>query len=158
MKKILLITILCSLNIFFSQAQKPAVVFSTDKSPIVKGNAKLKILKNGNTACFEMNEDDGMIFKLYDTNRKKVSELKTPLKEKNLMLNNLRGVFEINNDVMIMIVTYSSRIPILYRYLYDGSTGKLKSEEAIFQLPIVSATAGDAILFGNLLFSDYFIF
>lgn len=138
MKKIFLILILCSLNIFALQAQKPNIVFSIDKTPQKNGIAKLKILKNGNTASIEIVEEIGLVYKLYDTNKKKISESNTALRDDKFKMNRLRAVFEINGDIMVMMSFYKKTTPTLIRYLFDGSTGQLKSEVEILQLPEIT--------------------
>lgn len=140
MKNIFLIIILCSLNIFTIQAQKPNIVFSADKTPQKDQVAKLRLLKNGNTASIELIQDIGIVCKLYDTNKKKISEVTTPLTDK-INRSRLRCVYEINNDIMVMIHVYAKDIPKLYRYLYDGTSGKLISETLILERPAIAPMA-----------------
>ena len=157
MKKILII-ILCSLNIFTIQAQIEGIVFSTEKSLQKDGIAKLKMLKNGNTASVEILSDIGLVVKLYDSNHKKVNEVTTELRQQNIKMSRLRAVFEINKDIMVMVVTYVKMYPTLCRYIYDGSTGLLKSNEVIFELPIVPAFQTDVIMAADKPIGDFFVY
>jgi hypothetical protein len=154
MKKIFLIIVLCSLNIFAIRAQKPTIVYSAEKLPQRDGTAKLKILKNGNTASIELMEDVGIVYKLYDTNRKKISEVATPLNEK-LSKSRLRSVVTINNEIMVMLLIYPKGVPTLVRYLYDGTTGKQKSENVILEMPVLTGDSRYHLSDTRYVLSDY---
>lgn len=120
------------MSIFAIHAQKAGIVFSSDKTPQKDQVGKLRILKNGNTASIEFVEDLGIVCKLYDTNKKKVSEVTTILSDK-INKSRLRCVYEINNEIMVMVHIYAKNIPKLYRYLYDGTSGKFISETLILE-------------------------
>lgn len=145
---------MCVLNIFTLQAQKPTIVFSADKTPQKDQVAKLRILKNGNTASIELIEDIGIVCKLYDTNKKKVSEVTTPLADK-INKSRLRCVYEINNEIMVMLVIFPKGVPTLMRYLYDGTTGKLKSETSILEMPVLTGDPRYHLTDSRYVLSDY---
>lgn len=154
MKKIFLIVGVCLLSIFTLQAQKPNIVFSAEKTPQKDQVAKLRILKNGNTVSIELIEDIGIVCKLYDTNKKKVSEVVTPLIEK-LSKSRLRSVIEINNEIMVMLVIFPKGVPTLVRYLYDGTTGKQKSEKSILEMPVLTGDPRYHLSDTRYVLSDY---
>jgi|GEM_PF-2277693 hypothetical protein len=156
MNKVFLIIVLCSLNILSANAQKADLVFSSEKFLQKKGTSKLKILKNGNTACIEMNTDDVLICRLFDTNKKKVNEVKIELGDK---LDNfrLRAVLEINKDLVVMFVSYPKKTPQLTRLIFDGTTGQLKSKEIILEMSTLSFMGDYAIKHDNIPIANFIV-
>jgi hypothetical protein len=157
MKKIFVIFLISLLSLLSVNAQREDLTYSAEKFPISKGLTKMKILKNGNTACIELSKDKLLICVLYDINKKLVGEVKVPL-DGSFNLTRLRAVMEINNDFMVMLLSYSKGVtPTLNRYCFDGATGKLKNQEIISTIPSMSSIASNGIMCGNNPMSDFFI-
>jgi hypothetical protein len=139
MKKSLLFIALCMiLSTSNIVAQKSNMIFS-EKTPELKDitGSKVKLLKNGNTIFLQFTKEDGIYLKLYDTNKKKITEGKLPLKLLGDKMKGYKiaGIFEINNDLMLMFGGYNtSRTPTLYRLILDGMTGIVKKEEPILEM------------------------
>jgi hypothetical protein len=159
MRKIILVLILCiPIYLLELQAQKSSMIFS-EKNPEIEGGAKVKLLKNGNTALLQFSKDAGINLTLFDASKKKVIEGKIALKliEDKLAQYKISGIFEINKDLMIMLTAYPKKTPTLYRILIDGSTGKLKNEEQLLQMPALGAGAGYSMEFGNVPIPIFYI-
>jgi len=154
MKKIFLFLIMsvaiCLSNL---QAQKSNMIFS-EKTPESEDNvgSKICLLKNGNTIFLQFTKDKGIYRVLYDANKKKITEGKLPFKLLGDIMKgyNIAGIFEVNNDLMIMFGGFSNRAPTLYRLLLDGTTGLVKKEEAILEMTPLPTGAGYAIEFKDI--------
>jgi hypothetical protein len=75
MRKVLLLIILSAFITSSLHAQYPNLT-SSEKSPEVEGNYRVKILKNGNTGVVNFTKKDGIHITLYDANKKKISDEK----------------------------------------------------------------------------------
>lgn len=135
MKNIFLIFLISLLSFLSTNAQRTDLIYSAEKLPEKDiSKCKLEILTNGNTANVGINESFGLFCTLYDTNKKTIAHTIVPVKFEieNIILT---SVFEINNEVVVMLYTYDKNIPTLSRYIFDGFTGKLKKEEIILEKP-----------------------
>ncbi|HSY62543.1 MAG TPA: hypothetical protein VK796_11735, partial [Cytophaga sp.] len=134
MKKIF-IFLISLLSFLSAQAQRTDLIYSAEKLPEKETSKyKLEILTNGNTANIGLNESVGFFCTLYDANKKTIAHTIVPTKfEVETVI--MRSVFEINNEVVVFIVSADNGAPVLSRYIFDGFTGKLKKEEVILTRP-----------------------
>jgi hypothetical protein len=98
------------------------------------GTSKIVQLKNGNTFFLTVTEKAGIDYRIYDSNHKEiVASSVVPAYE---VLKNweVKSVFEVQNDVVLFISTREKTGLILYRLIFDASTGKLKEEKAILSV------------------------
>jgi hypothetical protein len=147
MRKVLLLIILSAFITSSLHAQYPNLT-SSEKSPEVEGNYRVKILKNGNTGVVNFTKKDGIHITLYDANKKKISDEKLDLTKLkyDLKYYRIRCILDINNDIMIMAEGLPRPAPTLYRILIDGSTGKLKSEEETVKVNVSEGKKASAVL------------
>lgn len=107
------------------------------------GWTKVIQISNGNTGLIEVTKKEGIKFSLYGADRTLL------VKPKSLPFKNITGklsgasyipaIYAINNDVVLFVMYYADidnkLIPSLYRVIVDGTTGALKEEKAIGDVP-----------------------
>ncbi|MBS1577236.1 MAG: hypothetical protein JST09_18205 [Bacteroidetes bacterium] len=120
-----------------------------------KGSAKILQLKNGNTAFFLRTGREFNLQIYNSSHQKKVEQtLPSDFGKKDLYV---RAIFELNNDIVILIGVSEDRVPTIYRWIVDGTTGRLKSNEKLAELSKVSRTAGYSIVFGGVPIPNFFV-
>jgi len=145
MKKIFILLFVCLFTISSINAQKTDLIFS-EKVLVKSGLSKLKILKNGKTANIVISKEDGLVCTLYNANQQKENETKAPLVESNIDYQALKFVMQIDNDIVVMLASYSERIPKLYRFLFDSSTGAFKGSEKIAEMSVMTSTVAVSVV------------
>ena len=131
MKSTFLIFLISLLSFLSVSAQRTDLIYSAEKLPEKETSKyKLEILTNGNTANIGLNESVGFFCTLYDANKKTIAHtiVPTTFQVETVIM---KSVFEINNEVVVFIVSSNKNAPVLSRYIFDGSTGKLKKEDVI---------------------------
>lgn len=118
------------------------------------GWTKLVQLRNNNTGLMEVTKKEGINFTLFNPERKKITSGKLPLKKigDKLGIIQVEGVYDISGDYVAFVYgggEENKRVPVLYRVIIDGATGKLKSEEVIEELPQVSMGDAYGMYFGD---------
>jgi len=147
---------LLSLLVLSTFAQKKD---KTPSFPIPEGESGVIQLKNGNTFFMEITDKEGIKVMLFDTLRKKIisAKLATKLVGDKIGYHLYEGAYEISGDVAIFLTITSDRTPVLFRFVVDGKTGKLKSEEKLAAMEKIKAGAGYAMAFGGVDMPDFAI-
>jgi hypothetical protein len=95
------------------------------------GYARILQMKNGNTLCFYISQEETIDVSIYDEKHtRKVQKHLDPQmgKSKGFRIN---SVFEIGGNAAIFISEVNNKHPELFRLLIDGNTGELKDEQKI---------------------------
>ena len=126
----------------------------SENFPEFDGWTKLIMLRNNNTGLMEVSKDKDINFTLFNPERKKITTGKLPLKKLVDKLKNaqIEGVYDISGDYVAFIIGAGGekgRQPIFYRIVVDGTTGKLKSEDVIDELPVLSMGDAYGMAFGD---------
>ena len=163
--KLRLILSLLLFSIFQVNAQFKMIAQGPVFKEPEKGFSKILQLKNGSTMFFHITYFDGIEVKIYDAAHKQkvvkridpaYGELIPPLYG-GLKSGNVDGIFEINNDAVLMVSKVDAKIPVLYRLIIDGKTGALKEEKKIAELKRLSAGQGYAMGWGGVPPPDFFV-
>ena len=132
MKKIIFFSLFVSF--FFVEAQFKQLAAGTLFAEPEEGFAKIIQMKNGNTFYLNITTKEGINIRIYNAaHAEAVVTTISPAYEK-LKTGDVEGVFEINNDIVLLISERDDHTPILYRLVIDGTTGKLKEEKTIARL------------------------
>lgn len=107
------------------------------------GYAKIIQEKSGYTFFLHITKKDGINVRVYDNSHKQVADKHLMPKYGKLKLGSkffeidpgavepVKGIYEIENNIVLFISEYDEGRPKLYRLVIDGKTGDLKSEETI---------------------------
>jgi hypothetical protein len=99
-----------------------------------EGFAKVLQLKNGNTFYIHVTLKDGINVRVYDAGHKeKAVKTISPAYESLDKKDNVRAIFEMNNDVVVFVTRDDDgdKLPRLHRLVFDGTTGNLKKQQVI---------------------------
>lgn len=107
-----------------------------------QGTSKIIQLKNGNTFFLTVTEKAGIDYRIYNSNHKEIVASNIVPAYEVLKNWDVKNVFEVKNDVVLFISTREKKGLVLYRLIFDGSTGKLEEEKAIHSV----VTGGGAFL------------
>jgi len=160
----------------YKQMKKPLslflliLLFSTVKAqfkqiaegPVFKepeeGFAKVLQLKNGNTMFLDISLKEGIQVHMYNPAHHETAITQVdPSYGKISRGGNIKGAFEINGDVVLMVSSLDSRVPTLYRVIIDGKTGTLKDDTKIAELGKVNIFQGYSMAFGGVPIPDFFV-
>lgn len=95
------------------------------------GVSRIIQMKNGNTFYVHLTQKEGIDFRIYDPSHKQtVVSSVTPSFGK-LKTGSLQNAFEIANSIAVFISEYQNGTPVLYRLVFDGTTGKLLEDKMI---------------------------
>ena len=156
MKNIIAIFLISLLSFLSVKAQRTDLIYGAEKFTEKQGKYKLEILKNGNTANVGINESVGFFCTLYDANKKIIAQTIVPVKF-DINACALKSVFEINNDIFVMIVTANQNAPVLSRYIFDGTTGKLKKEELIISGTAMTSSVMTTDQLADMIPPEFFV-
>lgn len=95
---------------------------------------RLLAMKDGSVFVLAVNVDHGIDLQLYGPDHKMVTTTRVEPSYGKLKKGGVEKAFEINGDVVLMINELDDKVPVLYRVVIDGKTGKLKSEEKIAEM------------------------
>jgi hypothetical protein len=125
---------------------------------IRNGYSKIELLKNGNTAMFQV-DPDGMFITLYNPAKKKIYDgsIKMTVSQEKITRFRVGGFFKIENELVVMLTGYPDKKPTLYRFIIDGTTGALKKEEKLLELPALGKGAGYAIEYGGVAEPGFYV-
>jgi hypothetical protein len=98
------------------------------------GVSKVVQMKNGNTFYLHLTKKEGIDLRIYDPQHTQTAATSITPSFGKLKAGTLQSFFEIKSDVVLFISEFEDNAPILYRLLFDGSTGKLKEEKTIAKL------------------------
>ncbi|NSL85300.1 hypothetical protein ECE50_000550 [Chitinophaga sp. Mgbs1] len=163
MPKKLLLACLSALTMMNAAAQpaaneKPAVERSTPFDEPENGASRLLLMKNGNTLFFTFTRKKGINVTVYTPAHQALPLINSRVsswKNKKMGAAKLEGFFEMNGQAVVFLQQYVHRKPCLYRFLFDGKTGKLVEEKLIGDLPRISFGQGYAIAFGGMKMPDF---
>jgi len=99
-----------------------------------EGFAKILQMKNGNTFYIHITPKDGINIRVYDANHKeKAVKTISPAYESLDKKDDVRGIFEMNNDVVVFVNRDDDgdKLPRLHRMIFDGTSGNLKKQQII---------------------------
>lgn len=115
------------------------------------GIAKILTMKDGSTMYFHVGFKNATIeVRCYDpAHRETAATILNPAYGR-LRAPELENFFEINGDAIFLISEVQEKVPVLYRLIIDGKTGKLKKEEKIADLKKLTLGMGYAMGFGGV--------
>ncbi len=108
------------------------------------GYARIVQMKNGNTAFVHITVKKGIDLRIYDAAHKEKVATNIELSIERVKLNTemtmfpkfaieeIKGVFEINNDIVVFFHELDAKKSVLFRVIIDGNTGRLKEEKELF--------------------------
>ncbi|PSL43368.1 hypothetical protein CLV51_10857 [Chitinophaga niastensis] len=121
-------------------AQVPIVTLGPAFEEPGDGWDKLMQLKNGNTIYLHFSKKDGLQVSVYNVQR----ELAVADTVRGQLWNagdmestEIDGIYEINGQPVIFLQQLVKYIPVLYRLVLDGQTGKLIREDKLGELPTI---------------------
>lgn len=131
MKKLILLTLMLVMySLTFAQFKQVAEGPKFEEPE--EGFAKILQLKNGNTFYIHVTLKDGINVRIYDANHiEKVVSTFSPAYVELEKSDDVEGVLEINNDVIVFVNKAEDHLLTLHRLIIDGSTGKLKKQKII---------------------------
>lgn len=161
MLKNILLACLCSLMLpVILPAQSPEVVRSQSFDEPEDGASRLLLMKNGNTLFFHFTRKKGIEVVVYN-NKHHESPMEhnrvRSWKQKKMGNAALKGLFEMNGQAVVFLRQYISKKPCLYRFIFDGNTGKLLKEDIIGDLPRVGMKSGYSLMFGSVPTPDFYV-
>lgn len=127
------ITLLCLLTLLqaFAYAQFKTVAETPLFEEPETGHAKLLQLKNGNTVVVHLSTKNGIDITVYNPEHKLAAYKHHDPSFEKLNGGRVNAIFESNGTVVVLISEVQERTPVLYRLLFDGTTGNLEREEKI---------------------------
>ncbi|MFY0253954.1 hypothetical protein ACDQ55_08380 [Chitinophaga sp. 30R24] len=142
------------------QAQQPQITRSTSFDEPSDGASRLLLMKNGNTMFLHFTRKSGIDVVVYDKNHHAgtlVNNHVNSWKQKQMVRASLAGLFELNGQAVAFLVQYLHKKPCLYRFIFDGTTGKLVNEELVADLPRLGLAAGYSLVYGGVSMPDFFV-
>lgn len=118
-----------------SQAVTFAQFKTVAETPLFKepetGHARLLQLKNGNTIVMNLTNRNGINLTIYSQEHKMIASKHHDPSFEKLRGGCVNAIFETSGSVALLISEVEDRQPVLYRLLFDGTTGNLEREEKI---------------------------
>jgi hypothetical protein len=133
------------------------------------GYAKIIQEKSGNTFFLHITKKDGINVRVYDNTHKQVADKHLIPKYGKLKLGSkffeidpgavepIKGIYEIDNNIVLFISEYDEGRPKLYRLVIDGKTGDLKSEETIATLGTYNLLESYAVRAGYVPLPTFYV-
>lgn len=112
-----------------------------------KGYDKLLLLKNGKTAYVHA-ESSGLRVKIFGSDYKQAGIGLINSTQGKLSELSVEGIFESGGNIVALVSEYEKNIPILYRFVIGGNTGRKISEDKIAQMQKESMGSVFANAFG----------
>lgn len=139
----------------YAQFTQLAVSSSFDEPK--NGFAKLIQLKNGNTMFLYLPTKESIEVKVYDAQHKQkaVKAIAPGFDQSKHAV--VKGVFEVNGNVVVTICNYEDYRPELYRIVIDGNTGEKISVDKLGELDKMTYGKGLGVLFGHVALPDFFV-
>lgn len=136
---------------FSSQSQFKQVAEGSMFEMPASGIAKILAMKDGSTMYLHIGfKNETIEVRCYDPAHKLIAGTTLTPAYGRLRAPDLENVFEINGDAILLISEVQEKIPVLYRLIIDGKTGKLKKEEQIADLKKLTLAMGYAAGFGGV--------
>jgi hypothetical protein len=135
MKKIifvLVLAILCMVSLP-TFAQLKLVAESTTFEEPEDGVSRIVQMKNGNTFYIHLTVKEGIDLRIYNAAHKEIVSTSVIPSFGKLKAGEFQNVFEVKNDIIFFVSEFQDNAPILYRLIFDGTTGKLKEDKLIAQ-------------------------
>jgi hypothetical protein len=130
MKRISLLCLLALLQAF-AHAQFKTVAETPSFPEPESGHAKILQLKNGNTAILRLTNRNGIDITIYSPEHKLTVRKHHEPSFQKLKGGRVNAIFEANGGITMLISEVQDRLPVLYRLVFDGSTGDVEREEKI---------------------------
>jgi len=135
MKKItiiLILAVLCILSLPVQAQFKLIAESSTFEEP-EDGVSRIIQMKNGNTFYIHLTVKEGIDLRVYDPGHKEIVSNSVIPSFGKLKAGEFQNVFEVKGNIVLFVSEYQDNAPLLYRLIFDGSTGKLKEDKLIAQ-------------------------
>ncbi|MBL7764844.1 MAG: hypothetical protein JNJ58_02035 [Chitinophagaceae bacterium] len=154
MNKLLLVT-LFTLCAFHSFAQFTTLGKGPSFEEPEEGYAKVLLLADKRTAYVHLTASEGIMLKIYGTDRKQLISKKVQHKFGKLRAMTLEGCFEIDSTITLLISEWDERVPVLYRIILNENTGEIIQQEELLRLKKVTLGAAYATVFGGMTLPDF---
>lgn len=127
------LTLLLGILHFTCYAQFNLLGKATAFEEYTNGYGKLLILKNGNTVfCTQYREK--LNIKIFTPTYKLAKDIYPNVAAFNQDAALVKAIFEVNNDIVLLIFSRDSWTPILSRVVLNGSTGAVKEDKELIRL------------------------
>lgn len=140
-----------------SSKKKAVEAFTVDRSTAFEepesGASRLLLMKNGNTLFFTFTPKKGINVTVFDERHRARPVMNSRVgswKNKLMSRAQLEGLYEINGQAVAFLQVAIKKRPCLFRFVFDGKSGKLVEEKLIADLPKVTWGQGYAIAFGGM--------
>lgn len=136
---------------FFAQAQFKQIAEGPYFDMPNSGFAKILAMKDGSTMYFHVGfKNETIEVRCYDPVHRETAATSLKPEYGRLRAPQLEDLFEMNGDAVFLISEVQEKIPVLYRLIIDGKTGKLKKEEKLADLKKLTLGMGYAMGFGGV--------
>ncbi|MBV8255330.1 MAG: hypothetical protein JO154_22205 [Chitinophaga sp.] len=115
-------------------AQQPEIALSAGFADPGEEVCKLLLMENGSTMFFHFSPKNGINTTVYDAEHKVVSTVNNQISSFNASrLKNVffRGMYDMNGQAVLFLVRYQRKSSTLYRFTFNGKTGKLAEEKIV---------------------------
>lgn len=121
------------------------------------GQARILLMKNGNTAFVRVTPKDGIDIRLYGPDHKQIATKNLQPEYGKLRAMSVKGLYDLNGELNLFVSEIEEKTPSLYRLRIDGQTGALKELKTIATLDKTSMGLGYAMAFGHVPMPDFFV-
>lgn len=151
------IAVLFMLTSFSLQAQFKQIAAGPSFEEPPSGFPRLLLMKNGSVMFIRVAPKESIDIRIYNAAHKEIAVTSFEPSYGKLKAGQLQSVFEINGDAVIMVSEVDGKVPVLYRIIVDGTTGKMKKEEKIAELKKLTLGMGYAMAWGSVDMPDFYI-
>jgi len=121
------------------------------------GQARMLLMKNGNTAFVRVTPKDGIDVRLYSPDHKEIAVKNIQPDYGKLRVMSVKGLYDLDGELNFFISEWEEKIPSLYRLRIDGQTGALKELKTVATLEKVTMGQGYAAVFGHVPLPDFLV-
>ena len=159
MRKITLAFLLCFCFVpnAILKAQFKVIAKSPGFEEPEKGNAKIILMKNGNTAFLNITVKDGIFIKMYSPEHKVLFTRTLQHKFAKLKGLSVEACLETKNNITMLLSEYDDRTPTLHRIVISGNEGKIVSQETLATLKKLKIWDGYSVAFGGVPLPDFVV-
>lgn len=152
----LLIALLTCMSAAIAQ---PQVSLSEPFAEPEGGYNKVLQLKNGNTFYFQMTKEAFKVI-AYNKAHKEISAKEIEgngWEPRKINATTVNGIYELNGNPTVFLTQIVSKVPTLFRLIFNATTGALTEEKAIIALPKYASGSAWAMAYGDVDPSGFYL-
>ena len=142
---------------FLVNAQFKKIAEGTPFDEPENGHGKLLLLKNGHTVFLYFHVKEGIDVQIYDEKHRLKVQKSVSSKYADSKLKQIEAVFECSGDVVAFVGQFDEHKPQLYRLIFDGRTGNLKSDEPVAALNRMGNFRGIGLMFAGVQLPGFYV-